>query len=579
MSSKRRVRTIAVAVVSAAALAASGCSIFGSEDGDGDNVDIQLLGFNDFHGNLEPVPESGITEIDEDGNEEFTEAGGVEYFAAHLDEAREGNEHSLTVGAGDLIGGTPFLSAAFDDQPTLDAMDLLGLDVSSVGNHEFDQGVDELQRLIEGGCPEDGCADGEDWGGIDFPFLGANVVEEGTEDPILEPTYVHEFEEGVEVGFIGMTLEATDEVVAAAGIEGIEFLDEIETANRYAAELQDDGVEAIVLLLHEGGYPTEEESETHECDTFGPETAVAGPIVDIGENVDPAVDMMVTGHTHQAYTCTFEDPNGDPRLVASADEYGSVFTDIRMEYDRDTGDIVRDSVEATNVIADRDIEPNSDQTDLIADYTEAVGPIASEVVGYLEEEIPLADTRAEEFALGNMIADAQLDRTQNEDAEIAFMNPGGVRADLAPNEDNEVTYEDIFTVQPFGNYLVTMDLTGEQLVTLLREQYTDREDEPMILLPSDGFTYTLDESQDGEDKIVEDSLQLHGDDIEGDETYRVTVNNFLADGGDAFFVLTEGENAQYGEVDVDAFQEWMEENSSADDLLEAPEEDRITIEE
>ncbi|QSB06847.1 bifunctional metallophosphatase/5'-nucleotidase [Natronoglycomyces albus] len=580
MSAQRRFRTTALAVgASATLVAASGCSLFGTEDPEG-TTEIQLLALNDFHGNLEANEGMGVTVHDEHGEEEFIEAGGAEYLATHLDEAREGFDNTLTVAAGDLIGASPFLSAAFDDQPTLDSLYGMGLDVSSVGNHEFDQGIDELQRLIHGGCPDEGCADGQEWEGMGFPYLGANVVDAETGEAILDATYVHEFDDGATVGFIGMTLEGTADIVAKSGIEGIEFRNEVETANEHAQALLDDGVNAIVVLLHEGGYPAAEDADNQECETFGDEPSISGPIVDMAENMDSSIDLIVTGHTHRAYVCTFEDPNGEPRMVTSAGQYGTIFSDIRMEYDFETSDIIRTSVEGTNIIVERNVEADPVQTGLIDGYNEALAPIAQEVVGHLQEPIMLGATRAEEFALGNLIADVQLARTAEEElggAQIAFMNPGGVRADLIPNDEGEVTYEQVFTVQPFGNYLVTMDLTGDQIVTLLQQQYTDRPNEPLILLPSEGFTYTLDESQEGEDKVLTDSLQLNGEDIEADQTYRVTVNSFLADGGDSFTVLTEGQNVLYGEVDVDAFKEWLQENTSADDLLAAPALDRITI--
>lgn len=537
--------------------------------GHGREVDLQLLALNDFHGNIEAG--DGLT-YEVDGEE--IPAGGAEYLATHLEQAREGERFSTTVAAGDLIGASPFLSAAFGDEPTIESLNAMGVEVSSVGNHEFDKGIDDLQRHIEG---ED------DYAGADFPYLGANVVDEETGEPVLDPYWIKKFRGGVKVGFIGMTLEGTGDIVAKSGIEGIEFLDEVETAERYAAELTSQGVESIVVLLHEGGYPVEEDSG-HQCESLdGSGVGMSGPIVDIAENMSSEVDMIVTGHTHQEYVCSVPDPAGQPRMVTSASSYGRVFTEIDATYDRRTKDIVRSSVTGSNTVVTRDVEADQTQSDIIDQYADEVEEIGNRTVGYIAEDITRGDTRAEEFALGSLIADAQLSRTSDPDlggAEIAFMNPGGVRADLLydQGEPGVVSYAELYSVQPFNNYLVTMDLTGEQILTLLQQQLpSENRDSTLFLQVSEGFTYTWDTSLSGTDQIVADSLELNGEPIAMDRTYRVTVNSFLADGGDSFYVLAEGENRLFGEVDLVGLEAWFAENSTAGDPVEAPELGRVNV--
>ncbi len=499
-------------------------------------------------------------------------AGGAEYLATHLAEAREGERYSTTVAAGDLIGASPFLSAAFGDEPTIESLGAMGVEVSSVGNHEFDKGIDDLYRHIEG---ED------DYAGAEFPYLGANVVDEDTGEPVLEPYWIKQFRGGVKVGFIGMTLEGTGDIVAESGIEGIEFLDEVETADKYAEELRDKGVNSIVVLLHEGGYPVEEDTG-HECESLdGSGVGMSGPIVDIAEQMSSEIDIVVTGHTHQEYVCSVPDPAGQPRMVTSASSYGRVFTEIEATYDRRTKDIVRSSVTGSNTVVERDVEPDAAQSELIAGYQDDVEEVANRVVGHISEDITRGDTRAEEFALGSLIADAQLDRTADPGlggAEIAFMNPGGVRADLLHGEDGVVTYAELFSVQPFNNYLVTMDLTGAQILTMLQQQLPGEDRETTLFLQvSEGFTYTWDTSLEGTDQIVADSLMLNGEPIAAEQTYRVTVNSFLADGGDSFHVLAEGQNRLFGEVDLVALEAWFAEHSSAEGPVAAPEPGRVNV--
>lgn len=335
----------------------------GHGHGQGRYQDVQLLSFNDLHGNLEPPAGSSgrVTEVQPDGTTKTIDAGGVEYLATHLREARKGNRYSITAAGGDMVGASPLLSGLFHDEPTVEALNKLDLDVTSVGNHEFDEGAKELARLQNGGChPTEGCYSDKEFKGADYPYLAANVLDEKTGKPLLKPYWVWK-QRGVKVGFIGVTLEGTPDIVSAEGVKGLKFEDEVETINKYAKELQRQGVKSIVALIHEGGFPASS-SYNYDCDSPGAGDGISGPIVDIAKNITPQVDALVTGHTHNAYVCTIPDPAGNPRMVTSASSFGRLYTDTTLTYDRRTGDIARTSVKSANHVVTRDVPKAPDMT-------------------------------------------------------------------------------------------------------------------------------------------------------------------------------------------------------------------------
>ncbi|MET8836687.1 bifunctional metallophosphatase/5'-nucleotidase [Micromonospora sp. NPDC004540] len=533
-------------------------------------VDVKLLAINDFHGNLEPPTGSS-------GSIAGQPAGGAAYLAAHLDALRgtteEERERTITVAAGDLIGASPLLSAAFHDEPTIEEMNLAGLEFTSVGNHEFDEGATELLRMQNGGChPVDGCGDGTPFAGAQFQYLSANAFKTATGKPLLPPYGIKKVD-GVKIGFIGMTLEGTPQIVSQQGVAGLSFADEADTANKYARILQAQGVQSIVVLLHEGG--VQNGGGINDC------TGFSGPIVDIANRMDPSIDVIVSGHTHAAYNCNI---NG--KLVTSASSFGRLVTDIDLKVDRRSGDIV--SASANNVVVTRTVDPDQATNDLITHYKTALGPVADKVVGETTSVITktqenLYQTGVDvngkptyqtgESPLGNVIADAQLAATDNEqNAVAAFMNPGGVRADL---DAGPVTYAEAFTVQPFANNLVTLDLTGAQLYCLLEQQFTTAK----VLYASSTVHYVVDVNGTtapaatpcSGTRVVRGSLTINGTPVTDTATYRVTVNNFLAGGGDGFSVLTGGTNAVTGMIDLDAFTAYLTEKSP----VSAPALDRI----
>jgi 5'-nucleotidase len=518
-------------------------------------VDVQLLGINDFHGQLEPGTGSGgrIGPAPVAGQPpQHVDAGGAEYLATHIRELEKGHPNSLVVSAGDLIGATPLLSAAFHDEPTIEAMNDIGLDVASVGNHEFDEGATELLRMQRGGChPVDGCKGGHRFRGADFRYLSANVVDRDTGKPLFQP-YTVKRVGGKRIGFIGLTLEGTPLIVSPAGIANLRFLDEAETINRYARELRERRhVKAIVVLLHEGGTPSVSLLPSNINACIGVDDPLADPIVNIVRNSSQDVDLFMTAHTHQAYNCVI-----DGRPVTSAASQGRLLTDVDLKIDG-SGEISQ--VAANNKIITRDVEKAPDISALIAHYRALVAPIADRVVGRASAVLNRAPDASGENALGNLIADAQLASTDgpSEGAAVAaFMNPGGVRADVQPGE---ITYGEAFDVQPFANILTTVTLTGRQLWSVLQQQWCDG---PVaILLPSRTVHYTWDRTRVAgacaTNPVTE--LSIGGVAVPNDDSasYRITVNNFLADGGDGFSALTAGTDRLGGQDDLDALVDYL----------------------
>lgn len=512
-------------------------------------VQLRILAINDFHGNLTPPP-GGIRITDpEDNAKKLTiQAGGAEYMATLVKRLREGRSNSIFVAAGDLIGASPLLSAMFHDEPTIEALSDMGLALSAVGNHEFDEGKDELLRMQNGGChPVDQCQGPHPFTGAKFHYLAASTFEKATGRTIFPPYEIRTFD-GIPVAFIGLTLKATPEIVAPGGVAQLEFRDEAQTVNALIPELTAQGVAAIVVLIHEGGMPT---GDYNEC------PGISGPIVDIVKKFDRAVDVVISGHTHQAYVCEI-----DGRLVTSGDKFGTLVTAIDLTLDRATRDVI--GARAENVIVRNNPTPKDPaQTALIEAYGKLAAPIANRRAGSVTATLSRVANEAGESALGDIIADAQLAATREEKnggAVIAVTNPGGIRTDISSREDGTVTYADVFASQPFRNQLVTLTLTGAQIRDLLEQQWLDPK-RPRILQVSKGFSYAWDAGKPYGEHVVVDRMTLDGTPIDPARTYRVTVNDYLAGGGDGFTVAKQGTERQYGVYDADALYGYFQANS------------------
>src|SRR5467141_1011488 len=503
-------------------------------------VELRILAINDFHGYLQPPP--GGIRIADPGDKSkkiAVEAGGAEHMATLVKQLRQGARNTIFVAAGDLIGASPFLSAMFHDEPTIESLSMMGLEVASVGNHEFDEGKDELLRMQNGGChPTDNCQGPHPFLGAKFRYLAASTVETGTGKTVFPPYAIRQFE-GIPVAFIGLTLKGTPDIVSPVGVAGLEFRDEADTVNALVPELKAQGVEAIVVLIHEGGFPA---GDYNEC------PGISGPIVDIVRKLDHAVDVVISGHTHQAYVCDI-----DGRLVTSGDKFGTIVTSIDLKLDPATRDVV--SAKADNIIVRTSVyAKDPEQTALLASYDKVAAPIANRAAGSVTDTLSRTPNDAGESPLGDIIADAQLAATSAETdggAVIAVTNPGGIRTDIPKRDDGAASYADVFASQPFRNQLVTLTLTGMQIKNMLEQQWLDPK-RPRVLQVSKGFNYAWDNAKPYGDRIIADRMSLHGQRIDPATSYRVTVNNFLAVGGDGFTVLKEGVAQQFGVYDVDA---------------------------
>ena len=392
------------------------------------SVDLRILAINDFHGYLRPPPGGiRISDPNDKSKKIVVPAGGAEHMATLVRQLREGHKNTIFVAAGDLIGASPFLSAMFHDEPTIESLSMMGLEVASVGNHEFDEGMDELRRMQNGGChPVDKCQGPHPFPGAKFHYLAASTFEKATGKTVFPPYEVREFE-GIPVAFIGLTLKGTPNIISPASAAGLEFRDEAETVNALVPELKARGVEAIVVLIHEGGVPT---GDYNEC------PGISGPIVDIVKKLDRAVDVVISGHTHQAYVCDI-----DGRLVTSGDKYGTLVTAIDLKLDPRTRDVISAKAENT-IVRSQTLAKDASQTALIEAYDRLAAPIANRPAGSVTETLSRVPNAAGESALGDIIADAQLAATSSPDkggAVIALTNPGGVRTDIARREDGSVT--------------------------------------------------------------------------------------------------------------------------------------------
>ncbi|CAN7233872.1 bifunctional metallophosphatase/5'-nucleotidase [Terrabacter sp. LjRoot27] len=570
----RRTMGVAVAGICAAALAAPALAAptagpDTSKAPGKTQFPIQILSFNDFHGNLEPPSGSSARILTSAGN---VDAGGVEYLATHLKQARVGHANTVTVAAGDMVGASPLLSAAFHDEPTVEALNDLGLEATAVGNHEFDEGYKELQRLQSGGCLDDGagannqnsCPAGT-FTGAKFQYLAANVIEKASGKTILPPYWVKKFN-GAKIGFIGMTLKDTPSIVTAAGVAGLEFTDEVETANALVPVLKEQGVNAIVVLVHQGGTPPASTAYDYTCKGGGTLSADS-PIIPIVKNLDPAIDMVISGHTHQPYVCAIPDSAGVPRLVTSASSFGRLYNDTEVTYDRRTSDIVRPTeADSVNNIVTRSVAPDAAATALITKYKELVKAIASKIIGTISADIVRAQNAAGESPLGDLIADAQLADpsviTGGQTPVVAFMNPGGIRTDLAyanskyGEAPGAVTYEEAFNVQPFNNYLVSMNLTGQQIYDVLNQQRTGKNagSAAKMLQVNKGLTYTWSTATQ---MVVDGTVAVNGTPVDKAASYRIVTNNFLSDGGDNFPAFQGGTGKYFGGLDIDAFANYL----------------------
>ncbi|MEQ1545191.1 bifunctional metallophosphatase/5'-nucleotidase [Methyloglobulus sp.] len=544
-------------------------------------VTVKIVAINDFHGQLEsPGTLRDVPATPALPTPPTTPVGGIDWIAGYIANLKLKNPNTTVISAGDLIGATPLVSALFHDEGTIEAMNRLGLDINAVGNHEFDEGKAELLRMQKGGChptDENSCQGSlvgtpVPFEGAEFKFLAANVVDTATRKNLFPSFVIKEFND-VKVGFIGLTLKETPTIVTPTGVVGLEFKDEAATINALIPQLYRRGAKSIVVLIHQGGtIPVSQAISTiNSCDG----NLEGSPIKTIVNQLSDKVDLVISGHTHQAYNCLIATKSQSHLVsVTSANSQGRVLTDIDMVIDAKTGRVL--DVKPVNVPVDRTntaIIPNAEIKQIVDNYKALVQPIANRVIGSITGILSRTNNTAGESAMGDVIADAQLAATKDSgfgDAVVAFMNPGGVRADLtflssaADEGDGNVTFGEAFTVQPFGNSLVTMTLTGAQIENLLEQQFQGcPNNQPFnrILSVSEGFSYEWSFTGISCDKVNPDSIKINGAVVDPGANYRVTVNSFMADGGDNFLVLSLGTNRLGGAQDSDALEAYFKANS------------------
>jgi 5'-nucleotidase len=543
-------------------------------------VEVKIIAFNDFHGNLEPPKQAIEAPRREEGSVRVP-AGGAAWLASAIAQLRSANPNNVVVSAGDMIGASPLVSAVFLDEPTIHAMNLIKVDFNAVGNHEFDKGRDELLRMQKGGCEKhtarQPCAL-EPFPGANFRFLAANVLVDGG-STLFPASGVRSFGKGrsqVRIDFIGLTLKETPTLVTPAGVAGLTFADEAETINALVPRLRAEGADAIVVLIHQG-LSTRVGYNDKDCG------GVDGDLLPILAKLDPAVDLVVSGHTHNAYICDYGriDPTR-PFLVTSAGKYGTLITDIGLTIDPAAGRVT--AKRADNLIVQSEAygnvavseafpryTPDPAVAAIVRRYAAEAGPLANRVVGRMTGPARREKTPSQEQALGDLIADAHLAATRASGARIAFTNGSGVRSDLEPVGGN-VTFGQIFAAQPFGNSLVVKSFTGRQIRALLEQQFDSGSNtltSPNMLMPSANLRYAYDLSRPAGQRILD--LRVDGASIDDDAIYRVAMNSFLATGGDNFTVFKEGKDAAGGPLDLDALEAWI----AASSPLTPPVPDRI----
>ncbi|QAY79463.1 bifunctional UDP-sugar hydrolase/5'-nucleotidase [Sphingosinicella sp. BN140058] len=549
-------------------------------------VTVKIVAFNDFHGNLEPPKRSIEAPGATSGAKVQVPAGGAAYFAAAIAELRSRNPNHAVVAAGDLIGASPLVSALFLDEPTIAALNMMKVDFNALGNHEFDKGSAEILRIQNGGCAKNTVRQPcrlEPFAGAKFRLLSANTRTAGG-GTLVQPYGIKSFGRA-KVGFIGLTLREAPSLVTPAGVAGLSFGDEADAANALIPKLKREGADAIVILIHQGG-ATKVGFNDKSC------AGLSGEILPILDRLDPAVDVVVSGHTHNAYVCDYGRINpARPFLLTSAGVAGTLITDLDLVIDPAAHRVV--SKRADNIIVQgeaftgakgaiplTDLYPRFAAEPavaaLVARYAAAAAPVAAERVGRLSAPALRTTTEWGEQVLGNLIADAQLAATRAPEAggaEIAFMNMGGVRADLVPAADGTITYGQVFTVQPFGNTLMVKSFTGRQIRAILEQQFdsgSNSLESPNFLNPSSTLHYAYDLKRPAGQRILD--VRVNGTSLDDERVYRVAMSNFLASGGDNFTAFRDGTDVVGGISDVDALVAYLGKQA----VLTPPATDRIT---
>lgn len=517
---------------------------------------LRLLAFNDFHGNLLPptMPQQ-------------RQAGGAAVLASYLEAAeREAPDDTLIVHAGDLLGAAPPITRLLQNEPAIAFLNLLANDhcvygnaehffdvksaktnpdrcnvIGTLGNHEFDAGPEEIHRLLQGGNAPTGPFLESPFRGSRVPYVCANVRDRRSGKLLLPPYAVVELG-GERIGLIGAVLRDTPAIVPAWAMKNLEFLDEATAINQAAAQLERAGIHTIIVTIHQGLTPL----------PHGDEFDYGGPLRDIVAQLDPDIDVVISGHTHQFTNTLLPNRAGSPVLVTQAYAYGIAYADIRLEVDMHTHDVVAKSARmvATWDDAGPGLAPDARVAALAHDAAQSVAPRVAQVLATFAAPVTRAPSAAGESALGNLVADAQRDATH---ADIALMNPGGLRTDL---NAGTITWGDVLTLHPFGNRLVTMSMTGAQLRTVLEQQWPSGPKALARVLKTSGFYYVWDPARPPGNRVVRICDGAHRPLVDAGH-YRVTVSDYLAGGGDNFSSLTQIPANEIGPLDSEALRAFL----------------------
>lgn len=511
-------------------------------------TELTLFSINDFHGNIQPAQPTPLmprVANPTTGEVKPQPAGGVAFLATALSELRAQHPDSLVVAGGDLIGASPLISSLLRDEPTLAAMSQFDIVASALGNHELDAGLPELLRKARGECGPTECL----WPGFKgpgFPYLGANVLDAATGKPLL-PTHVIKQAAGFKVAIAGVATLDTPHVIVARAIKGIRFADEADTLNALVPELKAEGAQVLVAVMHEGGVQApggEANDPSYACPTL------TGRVQDIARRLDPAYAIIIGGHTHQAYTCKI---NG--RLVVQAGSYGGWITESRLKLD--AAGHVLDAQAVNHPVLQSVYAPNPRLAELVARAAALTAEQRNKPVATLPRSLTRhAREPHGDSWLGNLIADSQLAYARKQGpADVAFMNPGGIRADLTVEPGKPTTMSDLLAIQPFGNDIVTLTLTGQQLFDVLQRQLPKGDAAPRMLQPSSTLRYHWRKGADGNAQLGE--ILVDGQPLNRTREYRVVVNNFLSEGGDDQAGFKHGRNRAVVGTDIDALVEWL----------------------
>ncbi len=515
-------------------------------------VDISIFSINDFHGHIQPkspVPLMPRLPDAKTGEIKAQPAGGAAYLASVLQGLRVQRPNAAFVGAGDLIGASPQFSSLLNDEPTLSALSEMGMAATSLGNHDLDAGLTELLRKTRGECPEKGCAWPE-FKGAAFPYLAANMLDAQTGKPVL-PTHTIQTIGGLKVAFVGAVTRDTPKVIVAKSIRGLRFIDEAEALNALVPRLRAEGAQLLIAMMHEGAmYDGGANDPSYAC------PGLRGRAIDIANRLDPAYGMIISGHTHQAYTCKI---NG--RLLVQAGSFGGWLTESRLKVSAKGEVLEAESV--NHPVLQSVVKPNPAFVALVQRASELTNAVRNQPIAMLASgatrstALPYGDS-----TMGNLIADAQLAFAKKRGAaDIAMINSGGIRADLSPEPGKPVTMSDLVAIQPFGNEMIVMSLSGAQLREMLQRQLPQTPAQRRFTQVSQGFSVTWSQTADGKSTLR--SASLHGVPLQDEKIYRVVVNNFMAEGGDDLSVFRQGTDRNNLGPDIDALVEWLRDNPDA----------------